>query len=394
MSDTGRQALVCHYLELALKGRNRPWFITSLIRSLRLLLADQDVAHVRHVQGRIEARLGDDADWPEIRRRVAGLPGIANFARAAVVEPSVDAMWSAMAPLLDRPAPVSFRVKVRRVNKKFPVPSPEVERALGQRVIAATGWRVDLSDAALTLRVEALDTHALVYAARESGAGGLPIGTGGKVLCLLSGGIDSPVAAWRLIRRGCRALFVHFHAYPILSNASQQKAVALARQLTRRQLSSRLFLVPFGAVQQQIVLTVPPPLRTVIYRRLMVRIAEEIARRQRALALVTGDVIGQVASQTIENIAAVDRAATLPVLRPLISHSKEEITAEARALGTYEISVLEDQDCCTLFTPRLPSTRTTAALVEDAEALLDVPALVAMALEGVEVVSCKFPETR
>ena len=142
----------------------------------------------------------------------------------------------------------------------------------------------------------------------------------------------------------------------------------------------------------QIVLTVPPPLRTVIYRRLMVRIAEEIARRQQALALVTGDVVGQVASQTLENIAAVDRVATLPILRPLISNSKEEITAEARALGTYEISILEDQDCCTLFTPRLPSTRTTPALVEEAEALLDVPALVAMALEGVEVVSSRFPD--
>lgn len=391
MSDFGRHALVLHYLELALKGRNRPWFITSLIRSLRVLLSDQGVSHIRHVQGRIEARLRADADWTEIRARVAGLPGIANFARAVVAEPAIDAMWAAMAPMLDRPAPASFRVKVRRINKAFPIPSPDVERALGERVIAATGWPVDLSHAALTLRVEALDTHALVYADRDEGAGGLPIGTGGKVLCLLSGGIDSPVASWRLIRRGCRALFVHFHAYPILSNASKDKAVALARTLARRQLSSRLFLVPFGSVQQQIVLTVPPPLRTVIYRRLMVRIAEEIARRQNALALVTGDVIGQVASQTLENIAAVNRVATLPMLRPLISNSKEEITAEACALGTYEISILEDQDCCTLFTPRLPSTRTTPALVDEAEALLDVPALVAMALDGVDVVNCKFP---
>ena len=235
MTSAVRHTLVIHYLELALKGRNRPWFITSLIRSLRVLLSDQDVSAIRHVQGRIEARLGLRANWDEIRARVAGLPGIANFARAAVVEPSVDAMWEAMTPLLDRPAPASFRVKVRRVNKTFPIPSPDVERALGERVIAATGWRVDLSDAALTLRVEALDTHALVYADRHEGAGGLPLGTGGKVLCLLSGGIDSPVASWRMMRRGCRALFVHFHAYPILSNASKEKAVALARALTRRQ---------------------------------------------------------------------------------------------------------------------------------------------------------------
>lgn len=386
--------LVLHFLELALKGRNRPWFVASLVRSIRLLLADQKISHVRHVQGRIEARLSADADWPEIRRRIAMLPGVANFARAVQTEPSIDAMWDAMAPMLSGLAPRNFRVKVRRINKKFLTPSPEVERALGERVIKATGWAVDLSKPELTLRVEALEDHALVYAVREPGAGGLPLGTGGKVLCLLSGGIDSPVAAWRMIRRGCRASFIHFHAYPILSRASQDKARELVQTLTRAQLSSRLFLVPFGAVQQQVVLNVPPPLRVVIYRRLMVRIAEAVAQRHGALALVTGDVVGQVASQTLENIAAVNRVATMPILRPLVGDDKEEITAMARWVGTYETSIMEDQDCCTLFTPPLPSTRTTPQLVEDAEAQLDVPALVAMALDGVIVETFKFPEKR
>ena len=288
-------------------------------------------------------------------------------------------------------APRSFRVKVRRINKRFLTPSPEVERALGERVIKATSWAVDLSQQELTLRVEALEDHALVYAVREPGAGGLPLGTGGKVLCLLSGGIDSPVAAWRMIRRGCRASFIHFHAYPILSKASQDKARELVQQLTRAQLSSKLFLVPFGSVQQQVVLNVPPPLRVVIYRRLMVRIAEAVAARHGALALVTGDVVGQVASQTLENIAAVNKVATIPILRPLVGDDKEEITAMARWVGTYETSIIEDQDCCTLFTPPLPSTRTTPQLVEDAEAQLDVPALVAMALEGVTVETFRFP---
>ena len=383
--------LLIHFLELALKGRNRPWFVASLVRSIRLLLADQDVRHVRHVQGRIEARLGPDADWPEIRARLSRLPGIANFARAEQTDPNIEAMWTALAPLLDGLAPKSFRVKVRRINKQFLMPSPQVERALGERVVAATGWAVDLAKPELTLRVEALSEHALVYATRERGAGGLPLGTGGKVLCLLSGGIDSPVAAWRMIRRGCRASFIHFHAYPILSRASQDKARALVEALTRSQLSSRLFLVPFGEVQQRVVVGVPPPLRVVIYRRLMVRIAEEVAKRHSALALVTGDVVGQVASQTMENIAAVNRVATLPMLRPLIGDDKEEITAIARAIGTYETSIIPDEDCCTLFTPRLPSTRTSPQLVEDAEAQLDVSALVAMALEGVTVETFKFP---
>lgn len=385
-----KHTLVIHYLELSLKGKNRSWFIDQLVRSVRTILTGLDVSHVRHVQGRIEARLGANDCWPEVRARLQGVPGIANFASAVEVPltkgeeagSGIDAIWDAMRPMLDGRSPKSFRVKVRRVNKQFPIESPVVERNLGERVIAVTGWAVDLSKPELTLWVEALGEHALVYADRVPGAGGLPLGTGGKVLCLLSGGIDSPVAAWRLIRRGCTALFVHFHAYPILSIASMEKARELAAILAKRQLKSKLFLVPFGSVQQQIVLAVPPPLRVVIYRRFMVRIAEEIARRNNCLALVTGDVVGQVASQTLENIAAVNQVATLPMLRPLISCDKEEITAEAREIGTYETSIIEDQDCCTLFTPELPSTRTSLALVEQAERALDAPALVALALEG------------
>jgi thiamine biosynthesis protein ThiI len=394
-----KHTLVIHFLELSLKGKNRSWFVNQLVRSVRSALIGLDVSHVRHVQGRIEARLGDNRHWPEVGERLRGLPGIANFAcavevpvrRGADATSGIDEMWDAMRPMLDGRHPASFRVKVRRVNKQFPIESPAVERTLGERVIAETGWRVDLSHAELTLRVEALGEHALVYAERERGAGGLPLGTGGKVLCLLSGGIDSPVAAWRMIRRGCTVLFVHFHAYPILSIASQNKARELAAILARRQLKSKLFLVPFGAVQQQVVLSVPPPLRVIMYRRFMVRISEEIARKNNALALVTGDVVGQVASQTLENIAAVNQVATMPVLRPLIGCDKEEITAEAREIGTYETSILEDQDCCTLFTPELPSTRTPLRLIEDAERALDVPALVAMALEGLEGSLVVFP---
>ncbi len=388
-----KHTLVIHFLELSLKGKNRSWFVNQLVRSIRLLLIGLGVSHVRHVQGRIEARLGENSHWPEVRSRLTGLPGIANFACATEVafQPGAEAtsaigeIWDAMRPMLEGRSPKSFRVKVRRVNKQFPIESPAVERTLGERVIAEKSWTVNLSKPELTLWVEALGEHALVYADREPGAGGLPLGTGGKVLCLLSGGIDSPVAAWRLMRRGCTVLFVHFHAYPILSIASQEKVRELAGILARRQLKSKLFLVPFGAVQQQIVLAVPPPLRVVIYRRFMVRIAEEIARRNNALALVTGDVVGQVASQTLENIAAVDQVATMPVLRPLISCDKEEITAEAREIGTYETSILEDQDCCALFTPELPSTRTPMRLAEEAEQALDVPALVSLALEGVTV---------
>jgi thiamine biosynthesis protein ThiI len=288
----------------------------------------------------------------------------------------------------------SFRVTARRADKRFAATSPEIERAIGQRVQEATGWPVNLSRPELVIRVEVLTHDAFFSFDREAGAGGLPIGTGGKVMALLSGGIDSPVAAWRLMRRGCRTSFVHFHSYPILSHTSQEKARELARLLTRHQLRSRLFLVPFGAIQQQVVVTIPPPLRVVVYRRLMMRIAERLAIRAGAHALVTGDSVGQVASQTIENLAVVGGVATLPILRPLIGMDKEEITLEAQRIGTYETSIVPDEDCCTLFTPRFPATRASGAAVEAAERGLDLAALVDRAVGQAEVEDFGFPMLR
>jgi thiamine biosynthesis protein ThiI len=211
------------------------------------------------------------------------------------------------------------------------------------------------------------------------------------VVCLLSGGIDSPVAAWRMMRRGCRVLFVHFHSYPILSRASQEKAVELVRLLTRFQFHSQLFLVPFGGIQQRVVLAVAPPLRVVIYRRLMMRIAERIAHQHRARALVTGEVVGQVASQTLENLAAIGKVASMPVLRPLIGMDKDEITAEAQRLGTYPISIIPDQDCCTLFTPRHPATKARLHDVDRAEAALPIDEMVAEAVTTAQIERAQFP---
>jgi thiamine biosynthesis protein ThiI len=384
-------SVVVHYGELALKGRNRPWFINTLVRTIRAALKDLDVGATRKLMGRIEVRLGPDADWDEVRERLAGVPGIRNFSRATHVAADLEVISAGvMAALAGRTAD-SFRVSARRADKRFPVSSMEMERTLGQTIQAATGWPVNLSRPHLTVHVEVLTSEAFFYFDKHDGAGGLPVGTGGKVLCLLSGGIDSPVAAWRLIRRGCRTDFVHFHSYPILSRTSQDKARTLVGILTRRQLKSRLALVPFGGIQQQVVISVPPPLRVVIYRRLMVRIAERLAQRWHAHALVTGDSLGQVASQTIENLTAVESVATLPVLRPLIGFDKEEIMAEARQLGSYETSIIPDEDCCTLFTPRFPATRASSEVAEAGEADLDVDSLVDKAVADAVVEDSRFP---
>jgi thiamine biosynthesis protein ThiI len=387
-------SVVVHYGELALMGRNRPWFIRLLIRSIERALADLSVVDVRTMVGRIIVRLPPDAPWPEVRRRLAQLPGIGNFARAIHVPPDLDAIGNAVTAAVAGRSAASFRISARRADKRFAVPSPEIERAVGARVQGATGWPVNLSKPAVTIRIEILTADAFFYFEKERGAGGLPLGTGGKVMCLISGGIDSPVAAARVIRRGCRAHFVHFHSHPILSRASQDKARTLVAKLTEHQLRSRLYLVPFGPVQQKVVIAVPPPLRVVIYRRLMMRIAEKLAWKTNAHALVTGDSIGQVASQTIANLAVVDAVATMPVLRPLIGFDKEEITAEAQRLGTYETSIIPDDDCCTLFTPRFPATRASRNVVEAAERELDISGLVDEAVKAVEVEDFSFPVLR
>jgi thiamine biosynthesis protein ThiI len=384
-------SVIVHYGELALKGRNRPWFLYTLVRSIRAALAGLDVLAVRPMVGRIVIRLGPQTEWPEVRERLSRLPGIGNFARATHVAPDLDAIANAVAGAVRGRSAPSFRVTARRADKRFPVPSPAIEREVGRRVQEVTGWPVNLSAPAVTIRVEVLTADAFFYFEREPGAGGLPSGTSGKVMCLLSGGIDSPVAAWRLIRRGCRATFVHFHSYPILSRTSQDKARELVTRLTRHQLRSRLYLVPFGGIQQRIVVAVPSPLRVVVYRRLMLRIAERLAVVRGAKALVTGDVVGQVASQTIANLDVVGSVATLPILRPLIGFDKEEITLEAQRLGTYETSIVPDEDCCTLFTPRFPATRTTREEVEAAEAGLDINELVDRAVADAVAEDFKFP---
>jgi len=384
-------SVIVHYQEIALKGRNRPWFIARLVRNLREATSDLGVLRVRALMGRIEVVLERPEQWPAVRERLAKVFGAGNFARAGRAPLDVDAIAAAILSDLDPVDPASFRVSVRRADKRFPLTSPEIEREVGGRIKEARGWLVNLDHPDLTIHVETLATDAFYFFGKDRGAGGLPVGSSGRVVCLLSGGIDSPVAAWRMMRRGCRVVFVHFHSYPILSRASQEKARELVRLLTQFQYRSRLLLVPFGEIQQQIVLSIAPPLRVVIYRRMMMRIAEALGRQFRAGALVTGEVVGQVASQTIENLTAINEVTTQPVLRPLIGMDKEEITAEAQRLGTYPISIIPDQDCCTLFTPKHPATKARRGEVLDAEATLNVAEIVQRAVAAAVVEQFTFP---
>jgi thiamine biosynthesis protein ThiI len=387
-------SIVVHYKELSLKGGNRPWFIRILLRNIRAALSDLEIQSVRSVMGRIEIDLRADASWDRVRDRLSRVCGIANFSRAGKAPHDFDALSSAILHDLGGRDTPSFRVSARRADKQFPMTSPQIEREVGGLIKQARGWHVDLGHAALTIHLEWMPDHAFYFFGKEPGVGGLPTGTGGRVACLLSGGIDSPVAAYRMIRRGCSVLLIHFHSYPILSRASQEKVRELAAVLTQYQLRSRLMLVPFGELQQQVLLAVRPELRVVIYRRLMLRIAERLATAWRARALVTGEVIGQVASQTLENLTAIAAATRMEVLRPLVGMDKDEIVAQAERLGTFPISIIPDQDCCQLFTPRHPATRARLGEVLSAEQALPVDEMVAAAIAGVAVEDFRFPNAR
>ena len=384
-------SIVIHYQEIALKGKNRPWFLGRLVRNLKRALSDLDILAVRALMGRIEIQLGPAASREATGERVRRTFGIANYSYARRTALDIDAIArDILDDLRDRTCS-SFRVSVRRADKRFPMTSPQVEREVGGRIKQARGWKVDLDAAELTIHVELLTNEAFYFFGKERGAGGLPTGTAGRVTCLLSGGIDSPVAAHRMMKRGCAASFVHFHSYPILSRASIEKARELVRLLTTWQQRSRLYLVAFGDIQQQVVLAVPGPMRVIVYRRLMLRIAEKIARARGAQGLVTGEVVGQVASQTLENLQVIGSVATLPIFRPLIGMDKEEIMDEARRLGSYAISIIPDQDCCTLFTPRNPLTRGRLHLVEAAERALAIDEIVEKAAAEAVVEDFEFP---
>jgi thiamine biosynthesis protein ThiI len=385
------KSVVVHYKELALKGKNRPWFIQLLVRNIKVALAGLHVASVRSIMGRIELELGDDTPWDEVRARLVRVFGIANFSHANRGPHDFDRLATAILQDLGDRQTESFRVSATRADKRLPFTSPQVEREVGGLIKVAKGWRVDLEHPALTIHLEMLPDGAFYFFGKEPGAGGMPTGTGGRVACLLSGGIDSPVAAYRMMRRGCSVLLIHFHSYPILSRASQEKVREIAALLTRYQLRSRLLLVPFGDLQQQVVLSVAPEMRVVIYRRLMLRIAERLARKAHARALVTGDVIGQVASQTLDNMIAIAQATDLEILRPLVGMDKDEITAQAERIGTYPISIIPDQDCCTLFTPRHPVTRVRLVDVERAEQALPVDEMVASAVDAISAEDFRYP---
>ncbi len=376
---------IVHYGEIALKKGNRTIFEDMLVRNIRTSVGKKRSCEIRRLQGRIYIELAEPCNGNMMLGELSRVFGVANISAALRAEPSLDAIRNAVQNLIDKKSFSSFAVRTRRAQKTFPLSSQKVNEEIGAMVQKISQAKVDLEDPEMTVSIEILDRHVFVFTDNKKGLGGLPVGISGKVLCLISGGIDSPVAAWRAMKRGCLPFYVHFHSAPFTSAASQEKVVEIVEHLMKGQPGTRLVTVPFGPVQQKIVVAVPSQYRIIIYRRFMVRIAEMIARQERAQALVTGEALSQVASQTLSNLATIEAVSGVPILRPLVGMDKQEIVDEAKRIGTYDVAIIPHDDCCSFLMPRNPVTRTTPEEVEKVEKNLDVEGLVQMGLEAKEI---------
>jgi thiamine biosynthesis protein ThiI len=376
--------LVVHYAEIGLKGRNRPRFEKTLCENLERALAPLGKAEVRRLYGRILVEAPEGASPEAVAERLRRVFGVAYSSVASTAEPTREAIVELVDAFVAGRSFASFGVRVRRVDKALPFRSHELAAELGARIQARSGARVDLGQPELWVDLHLLHGEAILLHERQPGPGGLPVRASGRALALISGGIDSPVAAWMLAKRGCELAFVHFHSAPYTSTASQRKVRDVVRRLAAWHGPARLFLVPFAELQQMLVREAPAEPRIVLYRRFMLRVAERLAEQLGALALVTGDSVGQVSSQTLANLDTINRAATLPVLRPLVGTDKAEIVSLAKSIGTYEISIEPDDDCCSFLMPRQPATWTRPEVLEAIERGLDTKALIEATLAGVE----------
>jgi len=381
-------AIVVHYHELWLKGRNRRFFLGKLITALRRALEGLPIERILQPASRILLELAPEVRVEEAVERLRRVFGIAYFAVARRVERDIEAIRRAAWEEVSAAQFRTFAVRARRSDKSFPLRTAEIERQVGGYLLArlreaGRDVRVHLDDPELTCHIEITAAEAILYARKIPGAGGLPANTAGRLVCLLSGGFDSAVAAWKMMKRGAHLSFVHFYgtgARP--GESSMHVARELVRRLVPWQLTARLYLVPFEPIQREIVRYAPESYRVLLYRRMMLRIAEQLARRDRGLGIVSGDSLGQVASQTLHNMAAVGDAAQLPLYRPLAGDDKQEILTLARRIGTYEISAEPFHDCCPVFLPRAPALHATVEELDRAEATLDVQALVRQGVEA------------
>ena len=374
-SEGGRGVVVLRLGEIFLKGKNRHAFVSKLVAQARRLLAPVQGATVQALHLRILVRHPAEQQR-QVLERLGRLFGLHSMWPAVVVPPDLDAIAeAAIAEARGIPAGTTFKVESNRRDKRFPRTSQEISQLVGGRVHEATALPVDVHHPARVIQVELGEELTFVASRVVPGPGGLPIGTAGHVGLLLSGGIDSPVAGWSVMRRGCTLSAVYFHSFPFTGDKTKHKVVDVARALAPWHGPLRLHVVHFTDVQKALRDHGPPEMAVLLYRRMMMRAASRIVAAEGGLALVTGENLGQVASQTLANLGVIEDAAELPVLRPLLTYDKSEIITRAQAIGTYETSIQPYDDTCSLFVPKHPATRARVIDAERAESGLDVSAM-------------------
>lgn len=379
--------IICHYGELALKGRNRIFFEKKLKENIEKSLLLKSYRWVRIFPGRIVVKTEklnqDKKDF--LRGILEKIPGISYFSFACKTKPEMEEIKKTALELVKSGKGKTFRIETRRSDKKFAFGSQKTNEIVGEYVLKNQSKKVKLENPCVACFIEILSNSAFLYLEKHKGEGGMPSDTSARVLSLLSGGIDSPVASYFLIRRGAKSVFVHFHAYPFTDKQSLEKVKKIVEKLSLFQLESKIYFVPFSKIQKEILLKCPERLRIILYRRAMLKISEIIAKKENVLALVTGDSLSQVASQTLENIRTIDEAAKLPVFRPLIGMDKNEIINTAKKIETYEISIAPHQDCCSRFMPKKPETKSDLNETKLAEKKLNLKKLISEAIKEAEI---------
>jgi len=383
--------IIIHYAEIGLKGRNREKFERRLIDNIKEKLVEFKNVKVLRYYGRVIVELGKctQSDLDKISSKLAKTFGISSFLPAVKCSNDLEAInkTSLNLVLSIKDEYQTFKVATKRSFKEFPLNSMEVNKQVGAYLLSeTTEKKVDVHNPELLLQIEITEKGSFVCYNKIKGPGGLPVGISGHIMCLLSGGIDSPVAAWQMMKRGCKVDYLHFHSHPYTDRASLDKVDDLVKVLYDWQGGSTMYQVPLIEIQKEVVKETMSSYRIVMYRRFMYRIAEILCKKYRISAIVTGESVGQVASQTLDNILVIDESINWPVIRPLAGHDKEEIIDIAKIIGTYEISIRPHDDCCSLFTPRDPITHGKLGTALKEESKLEVDTLINQALDKIEVI--------
>ncbi|MBN2013268.1 tRNA 4-thiouridine(8) synthase ThiI [candidate division KSB1 bacterium] len=384
--------IIIHYSEIGLKKGNRKFFEQKLKDNILFALSDFEEKQVILDFGRVLLLMPYETLMDEIVERIRKIPGIAHFSVAKQGSTDIGILKQQIFDDVKDRQFTTFRVETKRTDKQFPMRSMDINKEVGAVIHMELNKPVDLKNAEFVVHIEIYNQKVFYYFDRTEGTRGLPVGSSGNVVSMLSSGIDSPVASYKMMCRGCRVIFVHYHSFPFTDKTSYYNALKLAEQLTQYQLRTKIYFISLADIQQAIIERAPTKLRLILYRRMMYRLAERIAAKERAKALITGESVGQVASQTLDNIAAISQAVTMPVLRPLIGMDKESIVLEAKSIGTFSTSIEPYDDCCSFLVPRNPETHAKMHEVLAAEeSISNWQELIEQALMQIEMKYMVFP---